>query len=144
MRPITKIAGDLLLFFYARQRERGFSDDQVIEFGRAGDKGVVMDNSSLSNEIRKVCGESAIDTYNAICYLQENFFINYKESEDNVSKYIHSIRVIAPGINIIEDIERNDAGRDKFHVTFNIKLAENINVESLLKTELGGLIRVGL
>lgn len=144
MNSIKKIAGDLLIYFYVRQRKRGFSDMSIIEFGSADELGVVADSSSLSKEIVKITNNSATDAYNALRYLEEKGFVAFKEDKTNISDLFHNIRVTALGVDIIEGVERGEEERNDFHVTFNIKLAENINIESLIKNELGSLIKTSL
>ena len=50
--------------------------------------------------------------------------------------------VTAGGVDIIEGIERGEAERNNFYLTFNIKLADKINVESLVKNELGSILGI--
>lgn len=144
MAPIKKTAGDLLIFLYASQRKRGFSDGEIVEFGNVGEMGVVTNSSNLSKGLLKAGNESAVDVYNALHYLEEKGFVSFRENHTNISDYFHNIRVTASGIDIIEGIERGEEARDRFHVTFNIKLSDNINIDSLIKNEIGSLIKTSL
>lgn len=144
MEPIKKIAGDLLLFFYAQQRKRGFPDENIIEFGNAENMGVVVKKSTSIEGIMTVCKGSSTDAYNAIQYLREKSFIECNESDETNGILIYGIRVTAQGVDIVEGVERDKEGRDMFYITFNIKLADNINVESLIKNEVDAIFKLGL
>ena len=58
--------------------------------------------------------------------------------------HCHGLRLTAYGVDIIEGIEKSDKEKEAFKINFNIKLAENINIESLIKAELGSLIKASL
>lgn len=55
-----------------------------------------------------------------------------------------NFHVMSGGIDIIEGIERGAEARKVFNVTFNFKLAENINIDSLLKNEMESLVKMSV
>lgn len=143
-KSIKKIAGDLLIYLYSFQRENAFSlEALVLNFNL--ENGVNMtDRSKFGEVVIKIADNSSNDAYNAFKYLFESGFINYKVSTETRSSSIYHINLTSAGIDIIEGIERGAKEKDKFNITFNIKLAETINIESLIKTELGSLIKTSL
>jgi len=48
------------------------------------------------------------------------------------------------GLILLKGLKGGEKEKNEFHVVFNIKLAENINIESLIKAELGSLIKASL
>lgn len=155
MKSIKTIAGDLLLFFYARQRKTGTIED-IIEFQNdrykeqfVGDpselKGQELKaNSQLSKGILEI-SEDSNNAYNALRYLKEKGFISWKKDRiSGVSEVFLNLRVSASGIDIIEGIERGENEKAQFNFFFNIKLADNIKVDSLIKLQLDSLIKASL
>jgi hypothetical protein len=57
---------------------------------------------------------------------------------------IHGFRVTASGVDIIEGVERDVTAKQNFTINFNIKVADNITVESLIKNELGSIFKGSL
>ncbi|MCD6410390.1 hypothetical protein J7K92_00375 [bacterium] len=141
MKPIKKIAGDILLLLYALQRKRGSLDAEIISFDRDMNSKAELEKSELGKKLLKVAAESITDVYNAMRYLEEGCFISFKESNDNMTYYFFNLRVTKSGIDIVEGIERGEKERKEFHITFNIKLADNVNLESLIKNEVGSFIK---
>ncbi|XOB41827.1 MAG: hypothetical protein ACKKMS_00285 [Candidatus Nealsonbacteria bacterium] len=150
MEPIKRIAGKILLYLYYIQRDDyAYLNDFLLSFQMRGflkgEKSPAMDNRE-----HKICkslieiSRSDNDIYNALIYLHEKGFISMSRSQDNVSEQFLNIRVSSEGIDMIEGIERGEKERQEFHITFNIKLADNINIESLIKAELGSLIKASL
>jgi hypothetical protein len=140
---LKKIAGDVLLILYALQRRLGYCDDGVVSFERRMDNRAALEQSPLGNRLLQTCS-SVADVYNALRYLDEKAFISFTESCDNMAYQFFNIRVIAGGVDIIEGIERGEAEREQFFITFNIKLADTINVESLMKNEIGSIFKASV
>ena len=144
MKPIKKIAGDILLLLYAIQRERGSLDTEIISFDRDTKNKAELEKSKLGKKLLEITEGSIVDTYNAIRYLEEGYFLSFKESNDNMTYNFLNPRVTKIGIDIVEGIEQSEKERNEFYITFNIKLADNINLESLIKNEIGSLIKGSL
>lgn len=147
MITIKKLAGDILLLMYKLQREGVSLYREMISFGETDQRTFVIRNeadSGLGTNILKLSGGSAIDCYNALLYLEQKGFISYNSRKSTMDEMFHNFQVAAAGIDIIEGIERGEEERKEFNFNFNIKLAENINVESLLKVELGSLLKASL
>jgi len=85
-----------------------------------------------------------VDIFNALIYLSDSYFVTYSESKTTAGSHIHGMKVTAKGIDLIEGIERGREEKKEFNVTFNFNIQNNITVESLLKAELGSLIKVSL
>lgn len=150
MEAIKKIAGDLLLFFYASQRDSTSIGKIMLSFGIETNEKKELEKSEIGKKILEISKESLIDTYNAIQYLKEKKFIDIKEGQftdydnGNVTYNFYDLRVSAYGIDIIEGIERGAQEKKDFQINFNIKLTDNLNIESLIKTEIGSLFRASI
>lgn len=139
-KSIKEIAGDILLYFYARQRETGFALPDQINFGGIYSSQI---NYSGPENLKKISRKPA-DLYNAFRYLDEKHFIDFKTAHSSAADTFYNIRLSAQGIDIIEGVELNEQARRNFTINFNIKLADNINVDSLVKAQLGNLLKFGL
>ncbi|MCK4635645.1 MAG: hypothetical protein KAT32_02180 [Candidatus Moranbacteria bacterium] len=152
MKTIKKISGDLLLYFYERKRRRGIENDISLNF----DLEFINDKDELKFEPLKdeekdlliISDNNFYNLYNSLQYLEEKGFISYNFFSKDGREIFYNIHVIAHGVDIIEGIERDDKeAKDNFTFNFNIKLADNINIESLIKSELSGdlsLFKLGL
>lgn len=142
MKPIKKIAGEVLLFFYAKQRKGGFESLDIIHFTDWKDIKMPGDNDITKG--LKAISASAADIYNALEYLEDSGYLSYRRSRNTGGDMMHQFRVTAGGIDIVEGIERDEEAKHNFTVNFNIKLADSVTVESLIKNELGSLIKTSL
>jgi len=141
MRPIKEIAGEVLLYFYSLQRKNGYGSMEVLSFS-GFDEITLSDQTTLAKDLLAVCKDSAADLYNALSYLVNKHFITSKVSRSTGGDSMFNFTVSAAGVDIIEGIERGQDERNNFYVTFNIKLADEINVESLVKNELGSILGI--
>jgi hypothetical protein len=152
MKSIKKIAGEILLYFYWIQRKdiAKLSDSNLsfqlrhFKDGRKekGPKLNHRDETIFNVEKFKKYNDG--DLYNSLNYLYEGGMINFNKSSSNVGDNIINIKLTAYGIDIIEGIERGEEEKKEFNVTFNFNIYINVTVDSLLKTELGSLIKVSL
>lgn len=142
MKSTKKLSGELLLYFYAKQRQRGFNSHEIMRF-TDWDNIKLVGQSGMEAEVAKLSSNYA-DLYNAILYLGEKGYLYFKQSRNSGGDMIHSFRVTAPGVDIIEGVERDTAAKQNFTVNFNIKVADNITVESLIKNELGSVFKGSL
>ena len=151
MEPVKKIAGKILLYFYSIQ----MSDytklhDLVLEFqmrhfSNKNDKSpkITHKGNVIVQDLINISGNDN-NVYNALAYLRNRGLIEVSKSPDNVSDNFLNFSVSSAGIDIIEGIEERAEERDNFYITFNIKLADNVNIDSLIKAELGSLIKASL
>jgi len=151
MEQIKTIAGKILLYFYSIQRSDYVKlHDFVLEFqmrhfsdkNEKSPKVIHKDNEIVQN-LLKIAGDDN-NVYNALKYLEDKGFIEMSKSSDNVSDNLLNFSVSSAGIDIIEGIERGKEEKREFNIIFNIKVADNINIESLIKAELGSLIKASL
>lgn len=150
-KPIKTIAGEILLYFYFLQR-KNITDlsAEVLSFffKRTPENtldGIVIpdrDKTFFNNE--KFSEYTDVDIFNALIYLNDSYFITYSESKTTAGSHIHNMKVTSKGIDLIEGIERGKEEQNEFNVTFNFNVQNNITVESLLKVELGSLIKASL
>lgn len=143
MKNIKTIAGDILLYLYKQQREKAFiATYEILRFGKDNSSVVLSSDTKFSESILRISSRSSADAYNALSYLENGYFITLSKSKNTGGVLINQIHVTDRGIDIIEGIEREQEARRTFSMTFNIKLADTINVESLIKNELGSLLKV--
>jgi hypothetical protein len=145
MKPIKQIAGEILLYFYTLQRKNGSGSMESLVFLTSHDAPLTLEEQSdLSKDLLIICNDSAPDLYNALLYLKQRSFVSMGGSEPTGAKTFNSFVVASSGIDIIEGIERGSNERNNFFVTFNIKVENNVNVESLLRAELGSIFKGSL
>ncbi len=151
MESIKTIAGRILLYFYSVQRsDYAKLNDSIIEFQIRGFSGksdkspqLKKKGSEVVSDLLKI-SENDNDIYNALVYLHDKNLIKMTKSPDNISDNLINISVSSTGIDMVEGIERGERERKNFYITFNIKLADNVNIENLIKAELGSLLKASL
>lgn len=143
MKPIKTIAGELLLLMYTLYRNEAKLERVTIEFydQKADFSAKGIDN--LKEDIIQIA-ESPLNAYNGLKYLEESGFIHFDLNISNVWYLLYNLEVTASGIDIIEGIERGEQERDYFYLTFNIQVNNNVNIDSLIKAEIGSLIKAAL
>jgi len=148
MKNIKKIAGNILLYLYTRKRKKGFEDDIQIQFEHAhGDKIVSFipkNGNKLEKDLFNISDKQAPNLYNALQYLDETGFVFCKTSLSTGGTIFYNLHITAIGIDIVEGVDNTEESRNEFNMTFNINLAENINLESLIKTELDSIVKLAL
>lgn len=152
LKTIKTIAGEILLYFYWLQRhDLTKLSDAILSFQlrhfpkESGQIGPVLQrrNESILN-IDELNKYTDADLFNALVYLHDCGLIVYNASPSNTDTSLINLRVTSGGIDIIEGIERGQDERSQFNVVFNFNLTNNVTVESLLKAELGSLIKASL
>lgn len=142
-KTIKEIAGDVLLYFYAKQRENIYTlEASLLDFDAQNSDIQLIGEGEFENSIRSLAVNSGNDVLNGIDYLLGKDFINCTKKSDNRGWLIHNITLTSTGVDIVEGIERGKSERNNFYMTFNIKLTDTINVESLLKAELGSIFKL--
>lgn len=139
MVPIKSIAGEILIELYKYQRSNGGYLSQLLRFTGLGRGALQLENGAL-DIIDFLKFGSVADIFNALQYLFEKKFISFTEYKTPMSIGLHMFKVTADGIDIIEGIERGSEEKQNFNLIFNIKLADNVTIDSLIKTDLKGLI----
>ena len=137
---IQETAQKILLIFYMRYTTQGFITEEVMQF-EYDDKWVLdTDDELLKSALNDEIG-SPILIKNALQYLEDKRLISFKTrglvSGDFVA---HMFNLTSNGVDMIEGVGGAGNTRDIYQNTFNVKLADNINVESLLKNELKGSV----
>lgn len=79
------------------------------------------------------------DIIQSIKYLGDKNLLDFRNDGDNVSGIFLNIILTHKGIDIIENIDRGIKEKQEFNIIFNIKVENHMNVESLLKAQLGSL-----
>jgi len=144
MKLIKTIAGEILLYLYWIQRkDYNRINDIILEFNlyRPVDGEILVRRNESIFSINKFIECSDNDLYNAIIYLRDSQLIEYNESKDNCGVNMASFEVTSNGVDLIEGIERGEKEKRDFNIIFNFNITNDITVESLLKMELGSLIK---
>lgn len=146
LEPIKTVAGRLLLFLYLVQRKRPhLLQNTVFEFITRTTDGIdqntnnfQIENKDIKKGINSV-SKNSLDLYNAFKYLIEKHFITATWSVSNTTDLFAVVMVVADGVDVIEGVEKSTKQRKEFNVIFNLNIENNLNVESLLKTQLGSI-----
>lgn len=143
MESIKVISGKVLLYFYALQRSDYTKlHDLVLEFQMRHFSDVNIKSPRINQKENEVVqnllkiSHNDNDIYNALKYLGDKGFIEMIKNSDNTSDNFLNFSVSSMGIDIIEGIERGSRERKEFNFIFNIKLADNVSIESLFKASL--------
>ena len=137
---IQEAAQKILLIFYKRYVTQGFITNEVMQFEYEDKWELDFDDEILTAALRDEVS-SPIIIKNALQYLKDKGLITFKTRgllSGNFAAYLFNLT--SRGVDMIEGVGGAGNTRDAYQNTFNIKLADNINVESLLKTELKGSV----
>ena len=140
---LKRISGRILLFLYQLQRQVGGVDD-VLTFDRKMKDIGTLEQVQLGKELSLLCNGAISDVFNGLRFLSGKGFITYKESNDSMSYNFLGIEVTASGVDVVEDIEQGTKEREKFAIVFNFKLADVINMESLIKAEVESVFKASM
>lgn len=152
LETIKEISGRILLYFYYLKREDSEyfklrSLTLHIEFTDYTDPNkptsLKINNSDISEKIRTLVPKD-LDIYNSLIYLKDKNFLNFTKKVIKSREALTSFEVTSDGLDIIEGVERGEGERKEFKVNFNLNVNNNFNVESLLKAEIGSLIKGSL
>jgi len=138
MNNIQETSEKLLLAFYKIHREEGTILDEVLSFEKNTTWGASSDNIELLEKLLKLSNESALDLKNSLKYLKEKGLINFlSEGLLGGEVDIYNLEISSNAIDIIEGVTGAETSKSMYQTIFNVKLADNINLESLLSTKLG-------
>lgn len=133
---IQEAAQKILLIFYKRYTSHGFITDEVMQFEHDGGWELDFEDEPLKTALEKEV-DSSILIKNALQYLEDKGLISFKTQGMMSGDFIaYLFNLTSSGVDMIEGVGGAGNTRDTYQTTFNVKLAENINVESLLKAEL--------
>lgn len=145
LKPIKKIAGEILIYLYDRQRSEAFAlKNAMLRFDDALDTVALVGNGEIEKVLLYAANGSSSDAYNALDYLRENSLIEFSSSPDSGGVSILNMHVISIGVDIIEGIERNNGAVENFNIMFNFKLADNISIDALVKNEIESLVKASI
>ena len=139
---IKETAGKILLYVYQLQRTVPLSmRNRQIGFLDKPDGTIAMtaDKKWLTRDLRDI-NPKAIDTYNAIAFLQEKKFLQLKERVTKGVRIYIDLQLTAAGIDIVEGVERGEDGKHAFTIMFNIPVADDMDIEGLIKESLSKLL----
>jgi len=145
LKPIKTIAGQILLYFYYLHRTNpSLLSEWMMSFNKDTEKIAIENrtNTEVIDRVKKI-ESNDIDIINALEYLGEKGFIVSGDPTFDMSGNgsFYNIKLTSQGIDIIENIERSASERKNFEINFNMTVNNNVNVESLLKAELGSLFK---
>jgi hypothetical protein len=141
MKPINKIAFDVLIYFYNIERKAEFDlSDVTFEFTYSRNLiyELSLSNENLKEDLLKLSDNSNRDLFKTFEFLKDENLLNYKELIDSGGKTLINTRLTSYGVKMVEGIDSPEfkkVAENHFHFS----LVENATVESLIKTELSGL-----
>ena len=148
MKPIKTIAGKVLLYFYFVQRtDTAQLFDTALNFQMRDSSSRQEEMPILGRKDAKIqknllkITDNANNLYNALKYLEDKGFIGMKSSPDRTNDLFFEFRVLSDGVDAIEAILRGEKEKQEFYTTFNIKLADKIDIEGLLEKQLGSIYK---
>ncbi len=153
MKSIQKISEQLILSLYLRQRKYGYVTDEIISFTRLAGEitafvqteelELAVEDEDFENILIALSRGSDTDLLNAFEYLRGKGLIKYDSSgSTSIDFEIYNIGLTSAGIDIIEGVDGAHTDKKNYQVTFNVKLENNINLESLFKAELGSIFKL--
>ena len=143
MKTIQKMAEQLLLSFYVMQSKKGYISQSVIAFEGPSTWKFHTGESDVREVLTSISAGSVINLKNAFQYLKEKRLIDFQSNgifQEAID--IFNLSITAAGVDIIEGVDGAETDKRRYQMTFNVKLADNINLESLLKAELGSIFRL--
>lgn len=140
---IKETAGKMLLYFYQLQRTVPLEmRHRQLVFVTRPDGGIIMssDKKWLAKDLLDISGKS-VDALNALMFLRGKKMI-YSVERVVVGKRLYvGVQLTDRGIDVIEGVERGQSGQDDFTTMFNIAIDHDLDVDHLVKQQLGSLLR---
>lgn len=125
------------------QNKKGYISQSVIAFIGPSKWRFHSGESEVREVLTSISAGSVINLKNAFQYLKEKRLIDFQSNGVfQVQIDIFNLSITAAGVDIIEGVGGAETDKGKYQMTFNVKLADNINVESLLKAELGSIFKL--
>jgi hypothetical protein len=139
MEKIQEISEKLLLALYVLYRKNGdISGDESVSFENLNGWEVQSDNDELLEMMLKVSNGSVLNLKNSLKYLYEKDLINFSQSGLLSGSFaLYDMEITSRGIDLIEGVTGPETSRVIYQNTFNVKLADNINLDSLIAVKLG-------
>lgn len=135
---IKETAGKVLLYFYKLQRATPLTmPHRQVGFitKKEGGLALTSDKVWLTKDLLGI-NPAAVDILNAITFLRDKEFIQSNERVAASARIYMGAQLTDKGIDIIEGIERGREGKRDFDLTFNIKVEDNMDVDSFIKENL--------
>ena len=142
---IKEAAGKVLLLLYYKQTTNPAELESTHITFSSVNKTKLDTSTKLKSSLHEICVDDAT-LYNAVNYLLERGLIDAKQRKDVTGVlFLLSPRVTYLGVDTIEGVEQGEEGQKvvKTLFNFNIKVRSNINVDSLIKTEIGNIVGIG-
>jgi hypothetical protein len=143
MITVQKMSEQLLLSFYVMQNKKGYISKGAIAFIGPSRWRFHSGESEVREVLTSISDESVINLKNAFQYLKDKRLIDFQSNglfQEHIE--IYNLSITAAGVDIIEGVDGAETDKGKYQTTFNVKLADNLNIESLLKAELGSIFKL--
>src|SRR6478736_5811635 len=109
-----------------RQRQLGFLEK------KDGGLALTSDKKWLTKDLLDI-NPAVADLLNAFMFLRDKRYIQSEERATAAARIYVGIQLTGLGIDIIEGVERDREGKNAFTETFNIEVADNIDMDRLVK-----------
>jgi len=141
---IKEIAGKILLYVYYRCRTNAVEfehyDEIIFNFGSTYKKVKISGKGQLPRDLQKM-GYSDNDLYEALKLLIKSRHIESLRGRAGI--HLANIQLTPYGYDVIEGIERSSEDKKNFFTLFNIRISNNMNIDSLIKSEIGNIVGLG-
>lgn len=141
------MAGEVLIYLYDRHRKQAFElSNTSLLFKREAESITLPGNDEFPKVLLHAASDSGADAYNILDYLKQKGFLEFSGGKPLSGGVVHlyGFHLTSTGVDIIEDIVRDDGSRQHFNVTFNFNLNNEINVEALVKNEIESLVKASV
>lgn len=137
MPSIQSISEKILLTFYVTYRSKGFISEETICFEGGDDWEIISDDSEMVEALLNIAHNSVLDIKASIDYLRRKGLIEYQSQGYLGDMFdIYKIELTHRGIDLIEGVDGNKNSKSSYQTVFNVKLADNVNIDSLIKNKL--------
>lgn len=138
MNTLQEISEKLLLALYKIHREEGEILEESISFDKEEQWEVSGGNQELVDALLSLADGSVLDFKNSLKYLNEKDLISFKtQGYLGGEVEIYNLEVTSNAIDVIEGVTGAETSKAVYQTIFNVKLADNINLESLITAKLG-------
>lgn len=138
MNTLQEISEKVLLAFYKIHREEGEILEESISFDKDEQWEVSGGNQELVDALIGLADGSVLDLKNSLKYLHEKDLVSFKtQGYLGGEVEIYNLEVTSNAIDLIEGVTGAETSKAVYQTIFNVKLAENINLESLITAKLG-------
>jgi len=142
---IKETAGKILLVLYSLQIENPIKLKNDLILIKTIDRPVIEGNDGVAGWLHKITDDDT-RLYNGLQYLFDKHLIAKSNNKNAMGAYlIRGLYVTDLGLDIIQGVEQGEESQKKLKslFNFNFTISPKIQVDSLVKAEVGNIVGVG-